>query len=56
MAAKNKAPLYEGSRKDLAEDRRGAKKRGVSLKEYENTAQDRAEDRKGQAKMGPKKK
>ena len=55
MAGKNKAPLYEGSRKDLAEDRRGAKKRGVSLKKYEETAQDKAEDRKGQARMGRRK-
>jgi hypothetical protein len=51
MAGKNKAPLYENSRKDLAEDRRGAKKLGVSLKKYEETAQDKAEDRKGQARM-----
>lgn len=55
MAGKNKAPLYENSRKDLAEDRRGAKKRGVSLKEYEKSAQDKAEDRKGQARMGRRK-
>jgi len=39
---------YEGSLADLAEDKRGAKVKGVSLKAYERTARDKAEDRKGQ--------
>jgi hypothetical protein len=46
---------YEGSKADLAEDKKGAKRKGVSLKDYETSAQDKAEDRKGQAKMGRKK-
>jgi hypothetical protein len=39
----------------LAEDKKGAKRKGVSLKDYETSAQDKAEDRKGQAKLGRKK-
>lgn len=39
---------YEGSAKDRAEDKRGARKLGVSLTKYERTARDRKEDRKGQ--------
>jgi hypothetical protein len=46
---------YEGSKADLAEDKRGAKRKGMSLKDYETSAQDKAEDRKGQAKLGRKK-
>jgi len=46
---------YEGSKQDLAEDKKGAKRMGVTLKAYEKTAQDKAEDRKGQAKLKGKK-
>jgi hypothetical protein len=46
---------YEGSKADLAEDKRGAKRKGVSLKDYETSAQDKAEDKRGQAKLGKKK-
>jgi hypothetical protein len=53
MAGKRKG--YEGSKADLAEDKRGAKRKGMSLKDYETSAQDKAEDRKGQAKLGRKK-
>jgi hypothetical protein len=42
---------YEGSPKDLAEDRKGARKLGVGLKAYERTARDRREDTKGQKKL-----
>jgi hypothetical protein len=42
---------YEGSKRDIAEDKRGAKRLGMSLKQYERTAQDKAEDRRGQAKV-----
>jgi len=42
---------FEGSKADMRQDRAGAKRLGVSLKEYERTARDREEDRKGQAKL-----
>ena len=42
---------YEGSKEDIAEDKRGAKKLGVPLKKYEQTARDKAEYRRGQAKL-----
>ena len=41
---------YEGSAKDVAQDRKGAKQLGVSLKAYERTARDKREDSKGQKK------
>jgi hypothetical protein len=50
-----KRKSYEGSKEDLAEDKRGAKRKGVSLKDYETSAQDKAEDKRGQAKLGRKK-
>jgi hypothetical protein len=53
MASKRRR--YEGSKQDIAEDKRGAKKLGMSLKQYERTAQDKAEDRRGQARLGRKK-
>jgi len=49
MAGKRK--VYEGSAADIAEDKRGAKKLGVPLKQYERSARDRAEDKRGQAKL-----
>jgi hypothetical protein len=49
MASKRK--VYEGSKEDLAEDRKGAKKLGVTMKAYEQTARDKAEDRRGQVKL-----
>jgi hypothetical protein len=56
MASKRKRKrTYEGSKADIAEDKRGAEQLGVSLKEYEATAQDKAEDRRGETKMGRKK-
>ena len=50
MASKRKRS-YEGSPADIAEDKRGAKRLGMSLKRYERSAQDKAEDRRGQARM-----
>jgi hypothetical protein len=42
---------YEGSKADEREDRRGAKRLGISLKAYERTAKDRREDRAGQKRL-----
>lgn len=47
-------PVYEESPADVAEDKRGAKKLGVSLDKYEQTAKDKAEDKRGQAKLKSK--
>lgn len=47
---------FEGSKKDVAEDKREAKKRGMSLAKWEKTAADKAMDKKGQKKMKKKKK
>jgi hypothetical protein len=52
MVSKRKS--YEGSKEDLAEDRRGAKKLNVTVKAYEQTARDKVEDRRGQAKLKKK--
>jgi hypothetical protein len=49
------AKCYEGSKRDIAEDKKGAKRLGVTLKAYEKTEQDKAEDKRGQAKLGKKK-
>ena len=49
-----KRKRYEGSREDVAEDVRGAKRRGISLRQYERTAQDKAEDRRGQVRLKKK--
>ena len=46
-----KRELYEGSPADMANDRREAKKRGMSLKEWENSPMDKAEDAKMQRRM-----
>jgi len=50
------AKRYEGSAADKAEDKRGAKKLGVSLKRYETTARDKAEDKAGRKRLKRKKK
>lgn len=47
---------YEGSAKDRAADRKGAKKAGVSLKVWEGSAADRKKDRAAEAKLAKKKK
>jgi hypothetical protein len=43
---------YEGSPKDLKEDKKGAKKLGVGLRAYEKTGKDKREDTKGQKQFG----
>lgn len=45
------ARRYEGSPKDLREDRKGAKTTGKSLRDYEKTARDKREDKAGQKAM-----
>jgi hypothetical protein len=50
-----KSKRYEGSKEDVAEDKRGAKKRGMSLRAYERTAQDKVEDRRGQRRFEKRK-
>jgi hypothetical protein len=50
-----KPKRYEGSKEDVAEDKRGAKKLGVPLRQYERTAQDKAEDKRGQARLARRK-
>jgi hypothetical protein len=50
----SKRRKYEGSKQDISEDKRGAKRLGMSLKQYERTAQDKAEDRRGQQRMRKK--
>jgi hypothetical protein len=47
--------VYEGSKADIAEDKKGAKAKGMSLKAYEKTARDKAEDKRGQARIERKK-
>lgn len=47
----NKGKRYEGSKRDIIEDLKGAKQLNLSLEEYEKTAQDKDEDKKGQAKL-----
>jgi hypothetical protein len=49
------ARKYEGSPKDRAEDRKGAKKLGVGLRAYERTPRDKREDAKGEKKMRTRK-
>jgi hypothetical protein len=39
---------FEGSSKDVKQDKAGAKKLGVGLRAYERTARDKSEDKKGQ--------
>jgi len=46
---------YEDSAEDEAEDKRGAKKLGMTPEEYEGTPEDEAEDKKGAKKMASKK-
>ena len=46
---------YEGSKADIAEDKRGAKRMGLPLKKYEQTARDKIEDRRGQARLSKRK-
>jgi hypothetical protein len=45
---------FEGSPADMREDRAGAKRRGMTLKQYERSAADKREDKRGQAKLDQK--
>jgi hypothetical protein len=47
---------FEGSPKDIKQDKKGARKMGVSMKAYEKTPRDRAEDKAGQRQMYGKRK
>jgi hypothetical protein len=53
--AKDRLPIpprrHEGSARDVAEDKRNAKRAGMSVKDYEKTAEDRAEDAAGEKPM-----
>lgn len=42
---------YEGSKADMAEDKKMAKKTGMSLKKYERSALDKKKDAAGQKKL-----
>jgi hypothetical protein len=46
---------FEGSPADKREDRKGAKKMGVSMKAYERSATDKRKDKAGQKAMDAKK-
>lgn len=49
-----KAARYEGSAADRKEDRKGAKKAGLSLKAFEKSGADKAKDKAGQKKLDAK--
>ena len=42
---------YEGSPADERQDKRSAKKRGMSVKAYERTAEDKRQDKAGQKRL-----
>ncbi len=46
-----KAPKYEGSPKDKAADKKGAKKAGMDMKAWEKSPMDKKADAKGQKAM-----
>jgi hypothetical protein len=48
-------PRYEESKADIAEDKKGARKMGVSMAAYEKTAKDKAEDKRGQRRLTKRK-
>lgn len=47
---------YEGSREDMAKDRKAAKKAGMTMKAWEKTSADKRMDKAGQKKLDAKKK
>ncbi len=49
-----RAPRFEGSAADRAEDRRNAKKHGVTLKAWEKSAGDKKADAAGQRALDRK--
>ena len=53
-AHKEKFAGYEGTPQDEKEDKRGAKKLGISPEEYEGSPQDEKEDKEGMKRKGGK--
>lgn len=51
-----KAARYEGSRADRIKDKAGAKKAGMSMKQWEKSAADKRADAKGQKALNTKRK
>jgi hypothetical protein len=51
-----KAAKFEGSKADKAQDRKGAKKAGMSLKAWERSAADKKADAAGQRRLDKKRK
>lgn len=51
-----KAPKYEGSKADRAKDKVGAKKAGMSMKQWEKSPMDKKADAKGQKALDTKRK
>lgn len=51
---KHPHPIFEGSAADKREDKKGAKRLGMSLKEYERSAIDKRKDAKGQRALDKK--
>ena len=47
---------YEGSAADERQDKRSAKKRGMSVKAYERTAEDKRQDKAGQKRLDKREK
>ena len=52
--AKSRSRTYEGSAADLREDKRQARRRGLTMKEWEASAADKAEDAAHQRAMDVK--
>jgi hypothetical protein len=48
--------VFEGSPKDIRQDKAGAKKLGVGLRAYERTGRDKTEDRAGQKQLAARSK
>ncbi len=46
-----KAKKWEGSKADMAMDKKGAKKSGISMKKWENSPMDKKMDAKASMKM-----
>lgn len=49
-----KAPRFEGSKADKAEDKKNAKKAGVTVRQWEKSPGDRKADAAGQRKLDAK--
>ena len=51
MSMKMAMKKYEGSKKDMAEDKKASKKAGMSMKAYEGSPADMKKDKAGAKKM-----